>query len=68
MGSVQGRKRYALESGMLDFLSDDIRRLRKGIPPAEQEKLNHYLTAFEEMQERRRKLASMERHHQEWSS
>ena len=59
MGSVQGRKRYALESGMLDFLSDDIRRLRKEIPSAEQEKLNHYLTAFEEMQERRRKLASM---------
>lgn len=59
MGSAQGRKRYALESGMLDFLSDDIRRLRKEIPYAEQEKLNHYLTAFEEMQERRSKLAVM---------
>ncbi|MDP7496934.1 MAG: DUF1552 domain-containing protein, partial [Roseibacillus sp.] len=59
MGSAQGRKRYALESGMLDFLSDDIRRLRKEIPAAEQEKLNHYLTAFEEMQERRSKLAVM---------
>ncbi|MDE0596963.1 MAG: DUF1552 domain-containing protein [Roseibacillus sp.] len=59
MGSVQGRKRYALESGMLDFLSDDIRRLRKEVPSAEQDKLNHYLTAFEELQERRTKLAGM---------
>lgn len=59
MGSAQGRKRYALESGMLDFLSDDIRRLRKEVPSSEQDKLNHYLTAFEELQERRTKLAAL---------
>ncbi|MGI9241653.1 MAG: DUF1552 domain-containing protein, partial [Verrucomicrobiales bacterium] len=39
VGSVQGRRRYSLESGMLDFLSDDIRRLRKNVPSSEQGKL-----------------------------
>ena len=58
-GSAQGRKRYALESGMLDFLSEDIRRLRREVPATEQDKLNHYLTGFEELQERRTKLAAM---------
>ena len=58
-GSGEGRKRYALESGMLDFLSEDIRRLRREVPAAEQDKLNHYLTGFEELQERRAKLAAM---------
>ncbi|MDG2123795.1 MAG: DUF1552 domain-containing protein [Verrucomicrobiales bacterium] len=59
MGSAQGQKRYGLESGMLDFLSSDIRRLRKQVPSAEQSKLDHYLVAFEELQQRRKKLASM---------
>ena len=58
-GSGEGRKRYALESGMLDFLSEDIRRLRREVPAAEQDKLNHYLTGFEELQERRAKLVAM---------
>ncbi len=60
MGSEQGRKRYDLESGMLDFLSEDIKRLKKEVPSAEQDKLNHYLLAFEELQERRKKLAERE--------
>jgi len=59
MGSAQGRKRYALESGMLDFLSEDIRRLRREVPATEQDKLNHYLTGFEELQKRRSKLTAM---------
>ena len=59
LGSGQGRKRYDLESGMLDFLSGDIKRLRKRVPSAEKDKLNHYLLAFEELQERRKRLASM---------
>lgn len=58
-GSGEGRKRYALESGMLDFLSEDIKRLRREVPAVEQDKLNHYLTGFEELQERRAKLAAM---------
>jgi len=60
LGSAQGRKRYDLESGMLDFLSDDIRRLQKEVTAPEQDKLNHYLLAFEELQERRKKLATMQ--------
>ena len=60
LGSAQGRKRYNLESGMLDFLSDDIKRLQKEVPAPEQEKLNHYLLAFDELQERRKKLATMQ--------
>ena len=60
LGSAQGRKRYNLESGMLDFLSDDIKRLQKEVPAPEQDKLNHYLLAFDELQERRKKLATMQ--------
>lgn len=59
LGSAQGRKRYELETDMLDFLSKDIRRLRRNVPKSEQEKLNHYLLAFEEMQTRRKKLEGM---------
>jgi hypothetical protein len=33
---------------MLDFLSDDIKQLRNRVPSAEQDKLSHYLLAFEE--------------------
>ena len=44
---------------MLDFLSDDIKQLRKKVPSAEQDKLSHYLLAFEELQERRKKLLTM---------
>jgi hypothetical protein len=59
MGSAKGRKRYDLETDMLDFLSEDIRQVRKRVPSAEQAKLNHYLLAFEELQSRRKKLSSM---------
>ena len=44
---------------MLDFLSDDIKQLRNKVPSAEQDKLSHYLLAFEELQERRKKLLTM---------
>lgn len=59
LGSAQGRKRYDLETDMLDFLAEDIRRLRRKVPQSEQEKLSHYLLAFEEMQTRRKKLEGM---------
>lgn len=59
LGSAQGRARYDLETGMLDFLGDDIKRLRKQIPSSEKEKLGHYLLAFEDLQERRKQLAKM---------
>jgi hypothetical protein len=59
IGSKKGRKRYDLETGMLDFLSDDIKQLRNRVPSAEQDKLSHYLLAFEDLQERRQKLLTM---------
>lgn len=59
LGSTQGRERYELETDMLDFLSADLRQLRRKVPAAEQDKLNHYLLAFEELQERRKGLAAM---------
>lgn len=59
VGSQKGRERYNLETGMLDFLSEDIKQLRRRVPGSEQEKLNHYLLAFEDLQERRKKLLTM---------
>lgn len=59
MAPAASRKRYDLEADMLNFVSDDIKRLRSNVPSAEQEKLAHYIVAFEELQERRKKLASM---------
>ena len=59
VGSKKGRKRFNLETGMLDFISDDIKQLRKKVPSAEQDKLSHYLLAFEDLQERRKKLLTM---------
>ena len=59
MAPAARRQRYELEADMLDFLSSDIKRLQSNVPTAEQEKLGHYIVAFEELQERRKQLASM---------
>ncbi len=54
------KKRRGLESKLLDFMADDIRKLNRTLPGAEREKMGHYLNAFEELQARREKLAAME--------
>ena len=51
--------RYGLKSNLLDFMVKDLRRLNQQLPSTEQEKMGHYLNAFEELQVRRERLTSM---------
>ena len=44
---------------MMDFLVDDIRRVRKSLISSEKEKLDHYLHGFEALRERDVKLAGL---------
>ena len=50
---------YKLKSNLLDFMVGDIRELNRILPAAERERMGHYLNAFEELQLRRNRLASM---------
>ena len=63
-GSIAGdgdiRKRYKLSGSVLDFMSADIRKLRKALPGSEKEKLDHYLGGIESLRDRRVKLSRME--------
>jgi len=45
---------------LLDFMSGDVKRFKKNLPQAEQDKLGHYLNGFDALQVRSRKLATME--------
>jgi len=58
--SERAQMRYGLQSNLLDFMVDDIRRLNRELPTAEREKMGHYLNAFEELRMRREKLAAMQ--------
>lgn len=60
-GSQQAKQRYQLKSNLLDFMIDDLRTLNRSLPATEKEKLQHYLSAFEELKIRRAKLAKMEK-------
>lgn len=57
--SERAKMRYGLQSDLLGFMSDDIRKLNRALPAAEREKMGHYLAAFEELKERRTRLAGM---------
>ena len=57
--SDQAKTQYALQSNLLDFMVDDVSKLNTTLPTAEREKMGHYLGAFEELQVRRQKLATM---------
>ncbi|XAM00521.1 DUF1552 domain-containing protein [Phycisphaeraceae bacterium D3-23] len=46
-----------LERNLLDFVTDDIRRVDAQLPAAEREKLGYYLGAFESMQQRQAMIA-----------
>ncbi|MDB4664574.1 DUF1552 domain-containing protein [bacterium] len=50
---------YDLKSNLLDFMVRDIGKLNQALPSSEREKMGHYLNAFEELQLRRQRLASM---------
>tara|TARA_B110000438_G_C15765088_1_gene629177 strand:+ start:58 stop:1449 length:1392 start_codon:yes stop_codon:yes gene_type:complete len=54
-----GKKEFALQANLLDFLKDDANRLAKRISSEEREKLDHYLAAFESVRGRNDKLVAM---------
>ncbi|MFT5189832.1 MAG: hypothetical protein ACI957_002864 [Verrucomicrobiales bacterium] len=49
-----------LESMLLDHLVGDVKRLQREIGQTDREKLDHYLGAFEGLQDRRRQLQGLE--------
>ena len=57
--SGQGKTRFRVEKNLLDFMVDDIKRVNRAIPAAERDKLDAYLNAFEELQERHSRLGQM---------
>lgn len=57
--SDTARRRHSLKANLLDFMVDDIQKLNRTLPGSERDKMQHYLHAFEELQVRREKLASM---------
>ena len=53
------RKDFDVDTNLLDFLADDVKRMSAKLDGSEKEKLNRYLSAFESMSGRQRKLAGM---------
>jgi len=53
------RKNFDVDTNLLDFLADDVKRLQKQLDGSEREKLGRYLEAFESMSNRQGKLAAM---------
>ena len=52
----------AANRNLMDFLVDDVKRVRGTLNSAEKEKLDHYLGGFEALRERQMKLAGMGEH------
>ncbi|MEZ5303996.1 MAG: DUF1552 domain-containing protein [Verrucomicrobiales bacterium] len=53
------RKEFDVDTSLLDFMADDVRRMRARLDGSEREKLDRYLGAFEAMSGRQSKLAAM---------
>lgn len=53
------RKEFDVDTNLLDFLAEDVRRMSTKLNGSEKEKLDRYLEAFESMSGRQSKLASM---------
>lgn len=53
------RKNFDVDTNLLDFLADDVNRMRSRLGGSEREKLDRYLEAFESMSARQGKLAGM---------
>lgn len=54
-----GKKEFALQDNLLDFLAEDVKRVAKHVSQAEREKLDNYLGAFESVRARNEKLSDM---------
>ncbi len=55
-----GKKEFALQTNLLDFLAEDTKRLAKQVSQEEREKLDHYLGAFDSVRARNDKLVGMQ--------
>lgn len=53
------RKAFDVDTNLLDFLADDVKRMQRRLDGSERAKLEHYLGAFEAMSGRQSKLAGM---------
>lgn len=53
------RKEFDVDTNLLDFLADDVKRMSVRLNGSEKEKLDRYLDAFEAMSDRQGKLAGM---------
>lgn len=53
------RKEFDVDTNLLDFLADDVKRMSARLDGAEKHKLERYLEAFEAMSGRQSKLAEM---------
>lgn len=53
------RKQFDVNTGLMEFLADDVKRLQPRLNSREKEKLDRYLEAFESMSGRQSKLASL---------
>lgn len=54
-----GKKEFQLQDNLLDFLSDDVKRVSQQVSSSEREKLHQYLQAFESVRARNTKLSDM---------
>jgi hypothetical protein len=54
-----GGSRFETQKNLLDFMVDDIKKVKKALPSTERDKMDSYLSAFEELQVRHSKLSSM---------
>jgi len=57
--SGAARKEFDVDTNLLDFMADDVRRMRSRLNSDEKAKLDRYLDAFESMSGRQSKLASL---------
>ena len=57
--SEGGRERFRLQKHLFDFMVDDLKRVRRAVPSSERHKMDAYLSSFEELQVRHRRLAGM---------
>ncbi|PQO44175.1 DUF1552 domain-containing protein [Blastopirellula marina] len=57
--SGEARKAFDVDTNLLDFMVDDVKRMEARLDGSEKEKLNRYLEAFELMSGRQSKLAAM---------
>jgi hypothetical protein len=57
--SGEARKQFDVDTNLLDFMADDVKRMQSRLNSAERQKLDRYLEAFESMSGRQSKLAAM---------